>query len=101
MYLGYNWRMSTLTAALGISQLNKLNKMIKMRQENAKYISSRLSKFSQIKVPNPPSGYDHIYQLYTIRMPDSKTRDELHEHLTEKRDRKSTRLNSSHHSISY
>ncbi len=84
-YLGYNWRMSTLTAALGISQLHKLDKIIKMRQENAKYISSRLSKFSQIKVPNPPPGYDHIYQLYTIRMPDSKTRDELHEHLTRKK----------------
>ena len=84
-YLGYNWRMSTLTAALGISQLHKLDKIIKMRQENAKYISSRLSKFPQIKVPNPPPGYDHIYQLYTIRMSDSKTRDELHEHLTRKK----------------
>ena len=84
-HLGYNWRMSTLTAALGISQLNKLDKMIKMRQENAKYISSRLSKFSQIIVPNPPSGYDHIYQLYTIRMLDSRTRNELHEHLTKKK----------------
>jgi perosamine synthetase len=84
-YLGYNWRMSTLTAALGISQLQKLDKIIKMRQENAKYLSSRLSKFSQIKVPNPPSGYDHIYQLYTIRISDSKTRDKLHEHLTRKK----------------
>ena len=84
-YLGYNWRMSTLTAALGISQLQKLDKIIKMRQENAKYLSSRLSKFSQIKVPTPPSGYDHIYQLYTIRISDSKTRDKLHEHLTRKK----------------
>ncbi|MGI0010751.1 MAG: DegT/DnrJ/EryC1/StrS family aminotransferase, partial [Nitrosopumilaceae archaeon] len=63
--LGYNWRMSSLTAVLGISQLNKLDKIIKMRQENAKYISVRLSKCSQIKVPNPPVGYDHIYQMYT------------------------------------
>ena len=31
--LGYNWRMSSLTAALGISQLNKLDKIIKMRQK--------------------------------------------------------------------
>ena len=84
-YLGYNWRMSTLTAALGISQLQKLDKIIKMRQENAKYFSSRLSKFSQIKVPTPPSGYDHIYQLYTIRISDSKIRDKLHEHLTRKK----------------
>lgn len=83
--LGYNWRMSSLTAVLGISQLNKLDKMIKMRQDNAKYISARLSKCSQIKVPNPPVGYDHIYQMYTIRLPDKKTRDGLHDHLTKKR----------------
>ncbi len=83
--LGYNWRMSTLTAALGISQLHKLDKMIKMRQENAKYISSRLSKFSEITVPDPPSGYDHIYQLYTIKLSNSRIRDRLHEHLTKKK----------------
>jgi len=83
--LGYNWRMSSITAALGISQLSKIDKIIKMRQENAKYISSRLSKYSKIKVPNPPPDYEHIYQMYTIQLLDSKTRDNLHEHLTKKR----------------
>ena len=83
--LGYNWRMSSITAALGISQLSKIDKIIKMRQENAKYISSRLSKYSKIKVPNPPPDYEHIYQMYTIQLSDSKTRDELHEYLTKKR----------------
>jgi perosamine synthetase len=83
--LGYNWRMSTITAALGISQLQKLNKIIKMRQDNAKYISSRLSKYPQIKVQNPPEGFEHIYQMYTIRLSNKKTRDGLHGHLSEKR----------------
>ncbi len=83
--LGYNWRMSSITAALGISQLSKLDKIIKMRQENARYISSRLSKHNQIKVPRPPPGYDHIYQMYTIRLHDGKTRDKLHDYLSTKR----------------
>lgn len=83
--LGYNWRMSSITAALGISQLSKLDRIIKMRQENAKYISSRLSKYSQIQVPHPPPGYENIYQMYTIKLHDKKTRDELHEHLLTKR----------------
>ena len=39
LQLGYNWRMSSMTAALGISQLHKLDKIIKMRQNNAVYIS--------------------------------------------------------------
>jgi len=83
--LGYNWRMSSITAALGISQLNKLDKIIKMRQENASYISSRISKYSQITVPTPPTGYEHIYQMYTVKLSDKKTRDNLHEYLLKKR----------------
>jgi len=83
--LGYNWRMSSITAALGISQINKLDKIIKMRQENARHLSSRLSKHNQIKVPGPPPGYDHVYQMYTIRLPDEKTRNKLHDFLSMKR----------------
>jgi len=80
--LGYNWRMSSITAALGISQLNKLEKIIQMRKDNANYLSSKLSKFSQIKVPIPPKDYDHIYQMYTIRLPDKDIRDSLHDFLS-------------------
>jgi len=83
--LGYNWRMSSITASLGISQLSKLDKIIKKRQENANFFSSRLSKFKQIQVPNPPSDHNHIYQMYTIRLEDKKTRDSLKQHLEKKK----------------
>ena len=83
-HLGYNWRMSSITAAMGISQLNKLDKIIKMRQENAIFISSKLSKHSEIRVPAPPSGHEHIYQMYTIQLENKKIRDELHNYLSEK-----------------
>ena len=82
---GYNWRMSSLTAALGISQLQKLNRIIRMRQENANYLSSRISKHSQIKVPPSMPQHENIYQMYTIRLPDRKIRDGLHKHLIKKR----------------
>lgn len=83
--IGYNWRMSSLTATLGISQIGKLDKIIKMRQDNANYISSKLSKYSEIQVPKPPSGYEHIYQMFTIKLPEKKIRDDLHRHLIKKR----------------
>jgi len=83
--LGFNWRMSTITATLGISQIHKLDKLIRMRQENARYISSKLSKFPQITVPNIPDGFEHIYQMYTIRLSNKKIRDDLHQHLTRKK----------------
>jgi len=83
--LGYNWRMSSITASLGISQLSKLDKIIKKRQENANFFSSKLSKFKQIQVPNPPPDSNHIYQMYTIRLKDKKTRDSLKQHLEKKK----------------
>jgi len=83
--LGYNWRMSSITAALGISQIQKLDKIIKKRQNNAHEISSRLSKYNQIILPIPPNGYDHIYQMYTIRLPNKEIRNKLQSFLTEKK----------------
>ena len=83
--LGYNWRMSSITAALGITQLQKLDKIIKRRQENANYISSRISKFKQIKVPIAPTNIEHIYQMYTIMLDNENTRNKLQEFLTNKR----------------
>jgi len=83
--LGYNWRMSSITAALGISQLEKLDKMIKMRQDNAKFISSKLSKLSQIILPTVPKGHEHTYQFYSIRLLDKSVRDGLKNYLSKKR----------------
>ena len=79
--IGYNWRMSTITACLGITQLEKLDKIVKMRQENANFLSERLSKHSQIQVPKGSAEYTHIYQMYTIRLPNKIIRDKLHSHL--------------------
>jgi perosamine synthetase len=82
--LGYNWRMSTLTATLGISQLQKIDKIIKMRKDNARYLSDRLSKIPQIRIPKSTSDHEHIYQMYTIRLENETIRDDLHNFLTTK-----------------
>ena len=76
--------MSSITAALGLSQISKLDKIIKMRQDNAKYISKSLSKFSEIITPSSDGGSEHIYQMYTIRLSSKEIRDKLHDFLTEK-----------------
>src|SRR5256712_3728922 len=40
--LGYDWRMSNITAALAISQFRKLDKMAGMRRDHAGHMSERL-----------------------------------------------------------
>ncbi len=80
--LGFNWRISSITAALGISQMKKLDMAIKKRRENAEYMTKKLSKIDEVTCPSQPPGYYHIFQMYTIK---AKNRDELQNHLTEKR----------------
>jgi len=83
--LGYNFRMSDITAALGISQMKKINKIIKMRIKNAEYMSKELSNIEGIITPNPPKDYFHVYQMYTIRVKEGeRMRDDLMKYLAEK-----------------
>lgn len=70
--LGYNFRMSDITAALGIAQLRKIDRIIGMRRRNAKILSARLSRIAEIEVPHPPDNFLHVYQMYTIRVKKGK-----------------------------
>lgn len=82
--LGYNWRMSSITAALATSQLKKIGKLIELRRNNASYLSSKLKKLNDVIVPKEPTGYKHVYQLYSILLSSSKARDELMKSLSMK-----------------
>ena len=82
--LGYNYRMSDITAALGISQLKKIDRLIHMRRRNAARLTKAFSRIRSIAPPKPPSDYYHIYQMYTIRTEQGKhVRDALASHLNE------------------
>ena len=82
---GYNWRMSSITAALGIAQLSKLDMIIDKRREVASKIISNLTKFPEIITPKPSTDYFHIFQMFTIRLPNKQRRDDLHNFLTGKK----------------
>jgi len=81
--LGYNFRMSNITAALGVTQLKKVDKIIKMRRENAEYLTKKLSAIDEVISPSSPKGYFHVYQLYTIKVKDGR-RDALSKYLSKK-----------------
>jgi perosamine synthetase len=83
--LGYNWRMSSITAALGITQLQKLDKLISMRRNNAHYISERISKHDLIEPPHEPDGFFNIYQMYSIKLANKILRDSLQNFLLSKK----------------
>jgi len=83
--LGYNFRLSDISAALGIAQLKKVDRIIEMRRRNAEYMSQRLLDIEQIKAPEVPEDYFHVYQMYSIRVKgDRDSRDELIAYLRSK-----------------
>lgn len=80
--VGYNYRMSTISASLALSQLKKINQIIRLRREKAQYFNKKLSKLNKIKIPIESKNQHHVYQLYTIQLEDSKHREKLRHYLT-------------------
>lgn len=64
--LGFNYRMTDIQAALGHSQLNKLEHFIGRRNEIAEEYRRRLAKLSLRLPPYAPRGFRHGYHLFPI-----------------------------------
>jgi dTDP-4-amino-4,6-dideoxygalactose transaminase len=76
--LGYNFRMSNITAALGLAQISHVENLIGKRRDLASRYSTGLKTIPEVKTPGEPDGERNVYQLYSIRCPQ---RDELKKHL--------------------
>ncbi len=80
--VGYNWRMPSMNAALGLSQLAKVDRLIGMRRAVAQEYGKRLSLIDGVEVPAIPEDSYHVHQLFTITVNGGKeTRDGLMKYL--------------------
>lgn len=78
--LGFNFRMTDISAAIGLEQLHKLGLFNAKRRENAAFYSENLKG---VITPWEIPGSEHVYHQYTIRVQEGK-RDALREHLLAK-----------------
>jgi len=80
--LGYHYRIPEMSAALGLSQLTKLEEFTEKRRKNAQKLLQGLSGIQGIILPKD-TGTDHVYHQFTIRVTDAckHTRDEIHAYM--------------------
>lgn len=60
-YLGYNYRMSEINAAIGLVQLKKLESMNKTRAQNSKYLLKNLGDVSWLNIPKIRKDVAHAF----------------------------------------
>jgi len=77
--LGFNFRMTDIHAAIGLAQLQKLERFNEARRANAAYLNAHLKG---VVAPKVPEGCRHVFHQYTIRVPDGR-REALRAYLQE------------------
>lgn len=80
---GHNYRMPNILAAIGLVQLEKLDRFNTDRNQNASALSAFIEEYD-IPVLVPGQSLDHTYQMYTVQLTDmagrsatSKERDQV------------------------
>jgi len=75
--VGFNFRMSTLNAAIGIAQLSKIDEIIKNRREKGKFYDKSLAEIQEFQTIPELSESNTVYQLYSIFLKYPEDRSEM------------------------
>lgn len=80
-YLGRNYRMTDFQAALGISQLKKLDGFIDKRNELASRYNELIRDIDGVTLPVIKDNVKHVWHLYTVLLNESINRDEFFKYM--------------------
>ncbi|MEV7829061.1 DegT/DnrJ/EryC1/StrS family aminotransferase [Streptomyces subrutilus] len=65
--VGYNYRLTSVQAAVGLAQHARLGSMVAARRHNAAYLSERLAGIEGLELPVEPEGTVHAFWKYVVR----------------------------------
>ena len=81
-YLGYNYRLDELSAALGVSQMKRINKLLEKRQRIANLYNLKLGEINGVEKPFiSPNTTKMSWFVYVIRLDERFDRDKIAEKL--------------------
>ena len=84
--LGFGYRMTSLQAAVGLAQMERIDEMIRSRREHAHMYNELLARISDSHITLPPEEHwaTNVYWMYSILVRDRLKRDKLMEWLSRK-----------------
>ena len=71
-FMGYNFRMTDLHAAIALAQTDRLEEFTAKRRANAAYLSAHITS---VVTPQVREGYGHVWHQYTVRVDGGRDRD--------------------------
>ena len=80
---GTNYKMSNILSAIGLTQLEKIEKIMKIRIEKAKTYTEMLEKIDGIRPPEVRPNTRHNFQSYVCYVEKKGMRDKVREELAE------------------
>ena len=86
-FVGFNYRMTNMQAAIGLAQTEQLEKFVQMRRANAAYYSSLLAAVPGITTPPEADWAMNVYWMYGILVDEKAygmNRDQLRRALAER-----------------
>jgi dTDP-4-amino-4,6-dideoxygalactose transaminase len=77
-HLGYNYRLDEMSAALGISQMQRLDEMISKRYQVAEWYNQRIAEIPGVQTPTIATYTSRVsWFVYVIRFNNDLDRDEI------------------------
>lgn len=73
--LGFNYRITDIQCALGISQMDKLSDFLKRRKDIVDRYNTAFADNANIQIPYQHPGCENAWHLYVIRVKNSKRRE--------------------------
>ena len=70
--IGYNYRMTEMSAAVGRTQLSKVEAEVSRRQKLAEHLSAGVDGLEGLTVPHVRAGCRHVYYVWALRMDEAK-----------------------------
>ncbi|MBN1781684.1 DegT/DnrJ/EryC1/StrS family aminotransferase [bacterium] len=65
---GFNYRMTDIQAAIGLIQFGKLEEMVRIRNEQARYYTESLGSMDELECPHVPDYAESCFSSYLVKI---------------------------------